>query len=398
LDDNNGSEIAIHTRFLSMSTVDQLFQASFAASPGVITSAPGRVEIIGNHTDYNGGTVVGACIERRLHIALSLRSDSAIRLVSSTQRALVETTLEAYSSEDVADWARYPLGVFDEFRIQFGASTGFDLAVTSDIPTGEGLSSSAAIELATALALYELLGLDLPVSALVGLSHRAENRFVGVPCGLLDQSTVGFGKRNALVVLDAASGRHHNFTMPSGHNLFVFRTHIRHELQHSPYEQRHKECRNALVALNQVIPGTRHLAHLHPLDIAAYDVIMDSVVARRAQHVVDEQRRVGLFLKHLLEGDMRAAGQLLTASHKSSKELFENSTPELDFLVDGLNQFPHVLGARLSGAGWGGAVLALTTSSFTSEDANRMADAYEATFDARSHWWATQIGDGARVE
>ena len=359
-----------------MNSAHQLFQQAYEGSPDVTASAPGRVEMIGNHTDYNGGTVVGACIEKRLNVALRLRSDSTIRLISASEGSLVKTNTEQYADEALPTWTRYPLGVLDEFRMQFGKITGFDLAVTSDIPTGEGLSSSAAIELATALAFNELLGLNLPMHALVGLSHRAENRFVGVPCGLLDQSTVGFGKKNDLVVIDAATGRHHNFTMPSGYHLFVFRSHIRHELQHSPYEQRHRECRNALVALNQVIPGIRHLAHLHPLDIAAYDVIMDEVVLRRAQHVVNEQRRVGQFLRCLSSVDMPTAGDLLTASHKSSKELFENSTPELDFLVDGLNQFPHVLGARLSGAGWGGAALALVTSSFSSEDANRMSELY----------------------
>ena len=381
-----------------MQSLHELFLSTYSEAPEVVTSAPGRIEIIGNHTDYNGGTVVGACIEKRLHVGIRLRKDDQIRLISSSEGDLVQTQLDVYESAQLPQWSQYPIGVYDEFRIQFGISSGFDFAVTSEIPIGEGLSSSAAIELATALALNELLGLGLPMAALVGLSHRAENRFVGVPCGLLDQSTVGFGRANELVVLDASTSRHHNFTMPSGFGFYVFRTHIRHELQHSPYEKRHQECRQALVALNNVIPGIRHLAHLHPVDIQAYDIIMDEVVARRAQHVVEEQRRVGLFLKYLHQKEMQLAGELLAASHKSSKELFENSSPELDFWTDLLNKTPHVLGARLTGGGWGGAVIALCDNSFSSENADSLANVYDEMFDARPGWWSTRIGVGAKVE
>ena len=141
-----------------------------------------------------------------------------------------------------------------------------------------------------------------------------------------------------------------------------------------------------------------HLARLHPADISAYDIVLDETLARRARHVVEEQRRVGQFLKALNEADLRAAGSLLSASHESSKSLFENSTPEMDFLVAALSANEQVYCARLSGAGWGGAVLALVSDSFLDSDANRLADVYQATFDVRPKWWRTTLHEGARRE
>ena len=381
-----------------MQNIRQVFQDQFNHSLAALASAPGRVEVIGNHTDYNGGTVIGACIKKRLYVALLLRDDQVMRLFSQNEDERVETSVSTYSNGDLPHWTAYPLGVFDEFRMLGSIENGFDMVVSSSIPTGEGLSSSAAFEMATALAFNELLGHDLPTSALVGLSHRAENRYVGVPCGLLDQTVVGFGKTDGLIVLDASTGRHHVFQIPSDVRLFIFRTHIRHELRHSPYEQRHRECRNVLIALSKVIPGIRHLAHLHPMDITAYDIIMDDILARRARHVVEEQRRVGTFLRTLHEGDIREAGQLLNASHHSSRSLFENSSPELDFLVGQLCAIPSVHGARLSGAGWGGAAMAMTSSEFSETDASAVADAYESMFEARPGWWTTSVCEGAKVE
>lgn len=381
-----------------MHSIQQIFSDQFSDFPTVLASAPGRIEVIGNHTDYNGGTVVGACVDRRLSVAIRLREDSQIRLFSQNVGERVETDAKSYDTQDLPLWTSYPLGVFDEFRMIASIEMGFDLVVDSAIPLGEGLASSAAFELATALVLNQALGLELSTAAMVGLSHRAENRFVGVPCGLLDQSVVGFGKTNNLVVLDASSGRHHNFRLAEAAKLFIFRTHIRHELKHSPYEIRHRECRNALIALSKVIPGIRHLAHLHPSDIKAYDVIMDEVLVRRAQHVTGEQRRVGSFLRALQLSDLRGAGKSLNDSHHSSRSLFENSSPELDFLVSQLCANEKVFGARLSGAGWGGACIALTSPDFSEEDAALVADAYETTFEARSAWWSTTIGHGAVVE
>ena len=384
-----------------MDSIHTVFASAFGDRPDLVTSAPGRVEVLGNHTDYNGGTVVGGCIEKRLYVGLRKRDDERIRL-SSSDLAIsgesVATSLSSYLDDDLPDWTAYPLGVLDELRMGMAIDSGFDLAVHSEIPTGEGLSSSAAFELATCMAFDAMYGMSLSLNQMIGLSHRAENRFVGVPCGLLDQTVVGRGKKDALVVLDAGSGLHQVVSVGDAFRLVVFRTHIRHELQHSPYEVRHRECREALMSLERLIPGVRHLARLHPMDISAYDIVLEETLARRARHVVEEQRRVGQFLKALSESDLRAAGALMADSHESSKSLFENSAPEMDFLVATLVTDENVYGARLSGAGWGGAVLALVSDSFSDADADRVADLYLETFEVRPKWWRTSLNEGARRE
>ena len=386
--------------FSCMKSSAKAFTEHWGSSPSVVASAPARVEIIGNHTEYNGGTVVGAAISRRLEVACSLRTDGVIRIASDS---VVETSVETFQEPSLPDWTRYPLGVFDELRMLeiIEANIGFDLSVVSEIPQGEGLASSAAFELATVIALDALAGSQARSSersSLVRIAHRAENRFVGVPCRLLDQSVAGFARAGSLVVLDASTGRHHLQAVPENISLVLFRTHIHHRLIDSPYEKRHDECRQALMGLQKVIPGIRYLAHLHPVDIVAYDVILSETLARRARHVVEEQRRVGGFLRALTESDTSAAGGLLFDSHESSKTQFENSTPEMDFLVQKLKEQPGVLGARLSGAGWGPAVLAMVDSSFKDESADHVATSYEEVFEASSPWQRTELSDGARIE
>ncbi len=378
----------------------QIFQKQFGSPPEIVTSAPGRVEILGNHTDYNGGTVVGAGIGQRLEIGCSLRDDNAIHLHSTDT---CQTSLESYASDELSEWCRYPLGVFDELRMlgKTNSERGFNLCVNSDVPVGAGLSSSAALEMAAALALTQLYAEDegeFAMADLVRISHRAENRYVGIPCGLLDQTVVGYAKADSMIILDASTSRHSVLPTDGEASLVIFRSHISHDLAHSSYDSRHEECRQALMGLSRVIPGIRHLAHLDPIDIKAYDVVLDEKLARRARHVVEEQRRVGAFLKALNEGDHGAAGQLMTASHESSRTLFENSTPELDFLVQQLNAKENVFGARLSGAGWGGAVVALVGKAFSEKEAEEVIDSYEEFFDIRPRWWRSEMCEGVRVD
>jgi len=163
---------------------------------------------------------------------------------------------------------------------------------------------------------------------------------------------------------------------------------------YSPYETRHRECRDALMAFKRLVPGTRHLAGLHPADVAAYTPALDEISIRRAHHVTTEQVRVGQFLKAVHAGDLKHAGELMSASHESSRTSFENSTPELDLLVQTACEHPGVLGARLSGAGWGGAVVALVDQSFDVGNADLICDTYEQQFDIRPRWWLTRADAG----
>jgi galactokinase len=380
-------------------SVSEYFRKQFGTRPEVITSAPGRLEILGNHLDHTGGSVVGAAIDRRLYVAIARRSDARIRLASDVMPdSPAYTSITDHATDAWPDWAAYPLGIVNELLVQGMKLGGFDLAIASDIPAGAGLSSSAALETATALALSQAFGLYLDRSVIAALSQRAENRFVGVPCGLLDQTVVTHAQPEELVVFDSALQRHHTIRLPAGTRLLVAQSHVQHRLAESPYEQRVNECLGAAMSLERYIPGMRNLAELHPLDVAVYGHVLEPVLARRARHITEESERVQTFLDALSRDDQVTAGALLSASHESSRTLFENSIPELDALVATLTAFRGVSGARLTGAGWGGSVLAWCPEGIPEGLPERLKATYMELFDAELQVWDTGLSDGLRSE
>ena len=371
------------------------FRAVHGREPTVIARAPGRVEFIGNHTDYNGGTVLGAAIDRGLWVGVAPRGDGRRRLASASVAEVVECRVEPPQPlSGGAAWANYPLGMIAALT-EVGVPTpaGFDFLAVSDLPSGAGLSSSAALELASGLALARLAGTEPPRELLVRAARRAENAFVGVPCGILDQAVSGFGRRGHLVHIDCRGPVFSTVPLPSRVSFRVFNTHTRHALVDGHYAERHRECREAARIL-----GLDVLADLAPADFAARAGAMPPITARRARHVVEEIARVTACVAALRSGHNGEAGRLLTASHASSRDLFENSTPELDFLVAELTREEAVLGARLTGGGFGGAVLALVTEAFDAEAAGRVVSAYAGRFGARPDVLAVTAADGASLE
>lgn len=368
------------------------FKSAFGCAPTVITAAPGRIEVIGNHTDYNGGSVLGAAIDRRVWVALAPRADGVRRFLRAPGTSLVTLpAADPLRQEGEASWTNYPLGILAALPA-FGcrAPAGFDYAVMSDLPPGAGLSSSAAIELASALAFLAATDQSVDLATLVKIGRHAENEFVGVPCGILDQGVSGFGRKDHLVAIDCRGPFFAVEPLPAGACFWVFNTHTKHALVDGLYSQRHRECQAAAAAL-----GVALLADTTPDIVAAAAGRLDPVLHRRARHVVEEIARVGEAVTALREGDLAQLGRLLTASHRSSQHLFENSTPELDFLVDALESTAQVHGARLTGGGFGGAVMALTTASFGADQAAAVSAAYAARFGAAPEVLALHTADGA---
>ena len=372
------------------------FRARFGRAPTGIARAPGRLEFIGNHTDYNGGTVLGVSIDRSIWVAVAPRDDGQWRLGSESQAALV--TLPAGNTpakqSGAASWANYPLGVIAAFaKFNLRAPAGFDFLAMSDLPSGAGLSSSAALELASALPLLELSGQQAPRETVVQLCRYAENNFVGVPCGVLDQGVSGFGQQNHLVFIDCRGPKFATVPLPAAARFWVFNTHTKHALVDGLYAARHRECMTAAKLL-----GVALLADATPASVEAARTTLPPVEFRRAKHVVDEIARVDATVVALRAGDLTAVGRLLTASHRSSQTLFENSTPELDFLVDQLAPAPNVFGARLTGGGFGGAVMAVTSPDFNEAQAAAVAEAYVKKFGSRPEVLRMQSGDGAALQ
>ncbi|GAB1490206.1 galactokinase [Opitutaceae bacterium] len=368
------------------------FQAAFGRAPTVITAAPGRIEVIGNHTDYNGGPVLGAAVDRRVWVAVAPRTDGVRQFLRAPEGGLVTLAAdEPVRQTGDAAWTNYPLGVLAALPA-FGCQVpgGFDYAVMSDLPAGAGLSSSAAIELSSALAFLALTEQTVERETLVKIGRHAENHFVGVPCGILDQGVSGFGRKDHLVSIDCRVPSFAVEPLPADARFWMLNTHTKHALVDGLYAERHRECQAAAAAL-----GVALLADATPARVASAAAWMDSVLHRRARHVVEEIARVGEAVTVLRAGDLAQLGRLLTESHRSSQHLFENSTPELDFLVDALEKEPHVHGARLSGGGFGGAVVALTGADFGAPQASAIAAAYAQRFGARPDVLMLRTGDGA---
>jgi galactokinase len=373
-----------------VSTFSEQFRKHFNQSPAVFARAPGRVEFIGNHTDYNGGAVLGAAINRTVTVAAAAAPAGQFHLRSTGGGNPVELAiLPGGRLSGEAAWANYPLGVWrslGDFKLPRPA--GFDLLVESDLPAGAGLSSSAALELATALALLKLAGATITPDQLAALGRHAENTYVGVPCGILDQGTSAFGAAGELVHIDCRGPVFSRVPLPADTHLWIFNTREKHALVDGLYATRHRECMTAARAL-----GVKLLADLTPAQFAPLAVKLDPVIAKRARHVIEEHARVADTVAALNGGDLAAAGRLLTASHRSSQLLFENSTPSLDRLVDLLTAHPAVLGARLTGGGFGGAVMALTLGTFSKTEADAIA-AKSGSYPEVIH---LQTADGARV-
>ncbi len=353
----------------------ELFRTPGAVSPETpaagVWAAPGRVNVIGEHTDYNDGFAAPMAIDRYTAVAAAPRSDGLLRMISSAYRDCVtEVPLDALSpsvSAAARDWTSYPAGVawalLDAGVLDPGSFGGADLAVASSVPVGAGLSSSAALECATGLALTGLSGADLAPAALARLAQRAENSYVGVPCGPLDQLAAVFGVAGAVLFIDTRTRAvaPYPFGLPAaGLTLLVIDTKVHHDLGASGYPDRRAACERAARELG--VPALRDLT---ADGLRRAERELDDRTARRVRHVVTEDERVLEFVALLSTGDLsgarlEAAGKLLTASHISLRDDFEVSCAELDAVVDAALR-AGAYGARMTGGGFGGSAIALTS-------------------------------------
>jgi galactokinase len=383
---------------MNKASLSEQFEKVFGRQPEIVTRAPGRIEFIGNHTDYNGGTVLGASIDRGVAVALARRTDGKRNFYSTYTGVTVTVPAAEQPVKQTGDasWTNYPLGVLDALpHFDLIVIEGFDYLADSNLPAGAGLSSSAAIELASTLAFVGATGQTPDRETIVKVSKHAENHFVGVPCGILDQAVSGFGKAGHLVHIDCAGPVFTTVPMPAGVAFWIFNTHTKHALVDGLYAERYKECMEAAKSI-----GRKHLAEvsesqLKDLNLCGYPI--EGTNLQRALHVVTEIARVDNVVQALKAADMAKVGELLKASHHSSRWLFQNSTPELDFLVDALSASPGVFGARLTGGGFGGAVMALVGVGFGPQQADAVVAAYAENFGARPDVLPMCTGDGASV-
>jgi galactokinase len=330
-------------------------------------SAPGRVELLGNHTDYNQGVVLAAAIDRGLTLTGTPRSDGIITIASEFSNNRVEIPRGHRSPLPAMPWANYPLGVVQQFELAGHRIEGFDATVSGDLPAGAGLSSSAAFEVATAGFLMALQGIHLEPMAVAKLCQRAENDFVGVRSGLLDQATSVFGRANHVVHLDFLTEEIQTIPFPANISLVIADSGA-HQLVQSEYNTRREECAAAAKAL-----GISSLRKVSSAQLEDARRSLDPVLYRRAAHIIGENERVAEARIALEKGDPATLGLLMNASHESSRTNFENSTPALDYLVAIARALPGVLGSRLTGGGFGGGTVTLVKTEAAAATARELA-------------------------
>ncbi len=338
----------------------QKFQDHFGCEHTVAAYAPGRVEVIGNHTDYNEGYVLSAAINYGTFFVAAPSEDSTCRLVAGDLMA--EVTFDAASPAPVTEntWANYVIGVFDSLKEHGELSKGFNGMFLGNIPLGAGLSSSAALEITSGLGLCKLYGLTVDNLTLAKIGQKAEHEFAGVKCGLLDQISSIHGKKNSLVMSDFRSLEIENVPLGEDACFLMCNTHAKHALVDGEYNERREKCEEAAEffkgKLDHEVTALRDVSWA---EWEQYKDEMDPTTANRSAHPIGESERVIEAKELLAAGNLEAFGKLMFDSHDSSVNYFENSCPELDTVVNVAKNIPGVLGARLSGGGFGGSVVAL---------------------------------------
>lgn len=378
--------------------VRALFIRQYGRDPEVIASAPGRVNLIGEHTDYNGGEVLPIAIERRTWVAAGTRSSTSVptlRAVSETEEGVGEVALDPAVKSGY--WWDYVLGVVAPLRTtathRSAIMPSVDVAVASDVPAGAGLSSSAALEVASALAISALLGPELDRRSAAMVAWQAETGFVGVACGIMDQFASALADEWHALHIRCDSAE--TSLVPFSDTVLIFDTTVRRSLRDSAFNQRRAECTEALRLLRLRWPALASLADAEPSQVEA--AALPDPLGRRALHVSKETRRVREAVA-LLDSSRPLTRSLLVDSHESLRDLYECSRPELDWLVKRAVEVDGVRGARLTGAGWGGCAIIVGDEGALEAAGKVLAAEYQARFGLAPRLWLTRAAPGARIE
>ncbi len=342
--------------------------------------APGRVNLLGEHVDYNGGWVLPAAIDRATYVAFAPGEAQACELYAANfdQEAHFSLLGLAPPGKDVPPWARYPAGVAWALREKGLQIGGLRAVIASDVPRGAGLSSSASLELAFAVAWKSLGGWDLPPMEMALACQRAENEYVGVKCGIMDQAASALGQAGRLLVLDCRSLTYQTLPLPDSAAIIIADTGVRHSLSSSAYNARRAACEEAVRLLQPELPGITSLRDVKLTDFNRLADVLPDEVRRRARHVVEEIERTQLAIELLQAGDLPAFGQLMNQCHASLRDLYEVSCPELDAMAGIAQSLKGCFGARLTGAGFGGCTVNLVERQYAKSFTVELGKAYQA--------------------
>ena len=362
--------------------------------------SPGRVNLIGEHTDYNGGNVFPCALNFGTYGAVSLRKDTKCRMYSYNfkDKGIIKFDVNNIKFDKEHDWVNYCKGVINVMdKHGFKINNGFDLYVYGDIPNGAGLSSSASLELLTAVIVNELYNLNIDRISLVKYSQEAENKFVGVNCGIMDQFAIGMGKENNAILLDCQSLEYTycNLNLQDC-SIIISNTNKRRGLADSKYNERRQECEEALSILKENL----NISSLGDLSIEEYemtkDILKNDIIQRRAKHAVYENQRTLKAKEALSNNDLDLFGKLMIESHKSLKEDYEVTGLELDTLVDLANNQEGTLGSRMTGAGFGGCTISLVKNENIDDFIKNVGEKYKNKIGYSASFYIAKTGNGTR--
>ena len=404
---------------ISSNRLAQEFNKRFGHPPEFSVSAPGRVNLIGEHTDYNEGFVFPVAIDKYLHIAGSKRSDREVHLHALDMNEACVFSLEAIEDTKTPLWGNYLRGVAYLLQEQVlrkidHTLNGMSAVITGNVPISAGLSSSAALEVASALAFLGACGLEiantainsnseielieLPPMELAALCQRAENEFAGVNCGIMDQSISLLGKADHALFLDCRSLEYKQVPLNLSDILIVIcNTNVKRELASSEYNKRRAECEKGVEILQRWLPSITSLRDVTLENFKKYEAELPQITQKRCRYVVEENARVQNAVSALVAKDINTFGSLMNASHEGLRDAYEVSCDELNVLTEIAQSIDGVIGARMTGAGFGGCTVNLVYSNAVEEFQNRVMKEYTQLTSIEPHIYICDVGDGARI-
>lgn len=375
-----------------------VFFAKHAANPTVIVRSPGRVNIIGEHTDYNEGFVLPAAIDKAAYVAMTLRDDEEIHLTAQDLNETFSTTVSALKPVGDISWPNYILGAVAQFAKRGIKLPGFNAVLSSDVPMGAGLSSSAAVECATVFALNHLLQTNIDRVSMVGMAQKAEHEYAGVMCGIMDQFASMMGKKDHVIKLDCRSLAYEYVPFKlDGIKIVLLNTNVKHSLASSEYNTRRNECTQAVEWIKAHHPEVTSLRHATIAMLDEYVLPKDELIDKRSRFVVEEIDRLLTGCADLQRGDIAALGKKMFATHDGLSKMYAVSCKELDFLVDFVRNRPEVLGARMMGGGFGGCTINLVKEEAIDALIAAVKPAYEAATGLQLDYYIASIENGTEI-
>ena len=375
--------------------IERDFHTIYGARPEVVVRAPGRVNLIGEHTDYNDGFVLPAAIDRSIAFAGRRRADRLVRVHSLDFDASVEFILDDIQKDGKNPWSNYIRGVSKYLEEDGHRLSGADMVFGGDVPREAGLSSSAAVEVGAAALWKNLLRLEVDPVYLIKLSRKAENHFVGVPCGIMDQFISALGRENHALFLDCRDLSFRHVPLRDDVKIIVCNSGVKRALAQSEYKVRLNQCQQAVAQIASTGLALKSLRDIAPADLEAARSVLSGILFRRARHVVSENHRVLEAVKVLESGNLERFGELMNASHESLRDDYEVSSKELDVLVDLARKQPGVLGARMTGAGFGGCTVNLVRQQAAEAFAEAVRRGYQNDLGLKAEIYICKASQGA---